>query len=160
MEKTFRNFLKKLSYFDIFIILVVITALFIVGIRLVSGSKTVEKEKIPVKLTFLAANIENKIADNLIENSSVFINNSYAGDSVEFQVKPQPFEAITQDGKLKLFESYLKKQVEIIVNTEVEKTDLGYLLDNVNLSIGSQYIVKAGAVTFQQATLINIKETQ
>lgn len=157
MAKEKKLILGRLTYFDVFIIFLLIVAVFIVLIKFISSPGALEENTIRVKLTFLATDLRPEVANNLKTSVSVFVSNNEAGKSLSIKTEPQKIEAITPGGELQTFDSNLKSEVTIIAEADVEKTNIGYFLSDLNLNIGNQYPLKVGAVSIQ-ATLVSINE--
>lgn len=157
MSKEKKLFLGRLTYFDVVIIFLLIIAAFIAAVKFILNPKLEAKNLKPVKLTFVATDLRSEVAQSLKTGADVFISNNLAGKCIYVEKRPQVMEAVTPEGNLKTFNSFIKNEARITVKANVELTEMGYFLSDVNLTIGSQYPVKVGSVSLQ-ATLISIKE--
>lgn len=141
--------IKKLTVFDIFVILLAFVALVLIGIKFLTIKGLTLKGTVPVEVTFMATQIPNEIASKVKEGEELLVNNFYFGKATKVEVNPDYVEVTDYEGNLFKRESTIYSRVFITVKTEAVEGTNGYQRGNVKINIGETYNLFCGPVKLQ-----------
>lgn len=158
MEGT-RRFLKKLSLFDMFLILAVLVLAVLVGIRFLSSRGILVKGSATVELTFVSNQVPAEIAAKVKRGDSLLVNNNFFGEIESVRLEPERVETTDREGNLQVQDSNIFKRVIIKVKTDAVEGTNAYQKGNARLNIGETYNLLAGMVKLQ-ARITDIKKLE
>lgn len=153
----FTSLKRKLTVFDIFLVLVVLIGAALVGIRLISGNALTLKGTRPIEITFLATGVPPEIAAKIQDGEDTLVNNFFFGKSNNVRVEPDMVEYPDENGVPVLSRSNLIKRVYVTVETDAVKGSNGYQRGNVKINIGENYFLYVGKVKLP-AKIVEINE--
>lgn len=150
---------KRLSLFDIFVILLIFIALALIGIRYLTRNVEASAETVPVKLSFQVHSLRPEIAEKFREGEHLIINGNYLGDLENVRIEPLIVESVNAEGERVVDESDLYKMVTFDVETDAVLGDTGVIARGVQLNINGTYTIKAGYIK-ADAILVDIQEVK
>jgi hypothetical protein len=140
---------RKLTVFDIFLILVILVGITLVGIKfLTSGTLTLKGTR-PIEITFIATNVPAEIASQIKDGEELLVNNFFFGQSKDVRIQPDLVENPDDRGNLVVSKSNLNRRVYVSVETEAVEGTNGFQRGNVKINIGENYFIYVGSVKLQ-----------
>lgn len=138
--------LKRLSLFDIFVILLIILAVLVIGIRYLTKNIEASQDTEPVKITFKVHSLRPEIAEKFKEGQRLIINGNYLGDIENVVVEPMIIESVNASGERVVDESNLYKTVTFDVVTDAVLGETGAIARGVQLNINGTYTIRVGYI--------------
>lgn len=152
-----RKFLKRLSPFDIFLIVAVFVLAVLAGIKFLSSRGIFVKGSANIELTFVSNQVPAEIAAKVKRGESLLVNNNFFGEIESVIIEPEKIETTDMEGSLHLQDSKTLKKVTIRVKTDAVEGTNGYQKGNARINIGETYNLLAGMVKLQ-AKITDIKK--
>jgi hypothetical protein len=138
------NRLKRLTAFDIFVILAVAVFLILIGIKFLTVRGLSLKGTVPLEVTFMCSKVPNEVTDQIKEEQDLLVNNFYFGKVKKVEVKPDKVEISDFEGNLISAESRIFSRVFITVETEAVEGTNGYQRGNVKINVNETYYLYSG----------------
>jgi Domain of unknown function (DUF4330) len=103
----------RVNIVDLLVLLVIVAVVVFVAVRFASPTETV-----PVQITFLVKNIDNRAVEPFKSVGTLEDGGGNVIGTIEkADVIPTPVELVTLQGELKVFDSFVRSDVSIVVST-------------------------------------------
>lgn len=135
---------KRLTAFDIFVILTAIVFLILIGIKFLTVRGLSLKGTVPLEVTFMCSKVPNEVTGEINEGQDLLVNNFYFGKVKKVEVKPDKVEISDYNGNLVSADSKIFSRVFLTVETEAVEGTNGYQRGNVKINVNETYYLYSG----------------